>query len=202
VKVLCIVSTVTCKVSSANRMLEFAVMVAAHKIMHGCTILLVLYCLDMLWIKTVTAKFQYLGSLHYQLRKSCVPLYMGFTTTMHPVYCLKAMAAHIVCPLTGRNQSPSEPQNQVNWNDMRSSHQPLQTTSWCCMHCKTKFTKFPSRVELIFFLWLILHNICKCLATGLLIWADVSRSAVASKPNTRHTLLICKQQLWNKHLWN
>jgi len=36
-------------------MLEFVVMVAAHKIVRGCTTLLVLYCLGMLWIKTVTA---------------------------------------------------------------------------------------------------------------------------------------------------
>jgi len=86
-------------------MLEFVVMVASHKIVHGCITLLVLYCLGMLWIKTVTAEFQYLVSLLYQLRKSCVCLYMGFTTTLHPVYRLKAMAAHIVCPLTGRNQS-------------------------------------------------------------------------------------------------
>ena len=91
VKVLCVLSTITCKVSSANTVLEFVVMVAGPKIVHDCITVLVLYCLRMLWIKTVTAKFQYLGSLHYQLWKSCVHLYMGFTTPLHPVYYLNTL---------------------------------------------------------------------------------------------------------------
>jgi hypothetical protein len=72
-------------------MLEFVVMVAAYKIVHGCITLLVLYCLGMLRIKTITAKFQYLGSLH-------------------PVYSFKAVAAHIVCPLTVSLRTPKSGQ--------------------------------------------------------------------------------------------
>lgn len=192
-EVLCVVSTITCIVSPTNRMLEFVVMVAAHKIVYGCITFMVLYCLGMRWVKTVTAKFQYLGALHYQFWKPCVHLYVGFTTTLHPVYRLKAVAAHIVCPLSGRNQSPSEPQNQVNWNDTRFwfFFPPLQTTS-CSMHYKTEVTKFSSCVESLLGggLWLSLHNICDCLATGSLIWADVSRRAAASNPNIRCTLPI------------
>lgn len=66
-------------------MLEAVVMVAAHKIVYGCIILLVVYYLVMQWIKTVTSKFWYLGALQYQFWKSCLHLYMGFTTTLHPV---------------------------------------------------------------------------------------------------------------------
>jgi hypothetical protein len=48
-------------------MLEFVVMVAAYKIVHGFINLLVLYHLDMMWMdKNGNCKISVPGSQHYQ----------------------------------------------------------------------------------------------------------------------------------------
>jgi hypothetical protein len=59
-------------------------MVAAHKIVHGFISLLVLYSLDMLWIETITAKFQYLGH--------CITSYgnpVNTCTWASPLHCIQ-----------------------------------------------------------------------------------------------------------------
>jgi hypothetical protein len=163
-------------------------MVAAYKIVHGFINLLVLYPVDMLWIKTVTAKFQYLGlciTSHRNRVNTC--------TLASLLHCIPYVLFHGYPHCVSTHRKEQVFLRTPKWGYMKlyeifvfffssRHHAAFTVTLW--------LLSFPAVWNHFSCLQLSLHNFCDCFVTGVLIWADVSKRATASNANMRHTLHI------------